>query len=168
MLLKGFPGGASGKEPACQCRRHRFDPWVGKISWRRKWQPTPVFLPGESHGQTSLVGYSPWGCKSQTQLNNMGCRSNHRLRGLREVWMAEIWDRGVNRLGFPWGLCPWLVDGCLLPLSSWEPGRLQSVGSQKSRIQLGPEQQQQMHAKCLVSGSSEDAQQILIKIITYF
>ena len=38
-------------------------PWVGKISWRRKWQPTPVFLPGESHGWSSLVGYSPWGGK---------------------------------------------------------------------------------------------------------
>ena len=40
-----------------------FDPWVGKIPWRRKWQPTPVFLPGESHGWRSLVGYSPWGRK---------------------------------------------------------------------------------------------------------
>ena len=38
-----------------------FDPWVGKIPWRRKWQPTPVFLPGKSHGQRGLVGYSPWG-----------------------------------------------------------------------------------------------------------
>ena len=45
------------------CRRFGFDPWVGKIPWRRKWQPTPVFLPGESHGQRSLVGYSPQGCK---------------------------------------------------------------------------------------------------------
>ena len=41
--------------------RHRFDPWVGKIPWRRAWQPTPVFLPGEFHGQRSLVGYSPKG-----------------------------------------------------------------------------------------------------------
>ena len=41
----------------------QFDPWVVKIPWRRKWQPTPVFLPGESHGQTSLAGYSPWGRK---------------------------------------------------------------------------------------------------------
>ena len=41
----------------------RFDPWVGKILWKRKWLPTPVFLPGESHGQRSLAGYSPWGCK---------------------------------------------------------------------------------------------------------
>ena len=40
-----------------------FDPWVGKIPWRRKWQSTPVLLPGKSHGRRSLVGYSPWGCK---------------------------------------------------------------------------------------------------------
>ena len=46
-----------------QCRKLRFDPWVRKIPWRRKWQPTPVFLPGESHGKRSLVGYSPQGCK---------------------------------------------------------------------------------------------------------
>ena len=51
------PGGASGKEPTCQCRKHRrcgFTPWVRKIPWRRKWQPTPVFLPGKSHGWGSL------------------------------------------------------------------------------------------------------------------
>jgi len=45
-------------------RRSEFDPWVGKISWRRKWQPTPACLPGKSRGQRSLVGYSPWGHKS--------------------------------------------------------------------------------------------------------
>ena len=59
--LLDFPGGASGKEPACQYRRHqisRFDPWVGKIPWRRAWQPTLVFLTGESHGQRSLEGYN--------------------------------------------------------------------------------------------------------------
>ena len=47
------------KESACQCRRHRFNPWVRKILRRRKWQPTPVFLPGKCHGQRSLAGYSP-------------------------------------------------------------------------------------------------------------
>ena len=46
-----------------QCRRPRFDPWVRKIAWRREWQPTPVFWPGKFHGQRSLAGYSPWGCK---------------------------------------------------------------------------------------------------------
>ena len=59
----GFPGGSDGKESACNAGRPRFDPWVGKIPWRREWLPTPVFLPGESHAQRSLVGYSPWGHK---------------------------------------------------------------------------------------------------------
>ena len=59
----GFPGGLHGKESACNCWRPGFDPCIGKIPWRREWQATPVFLPGESHGQKSLVGYSPWGCK---------------------------------------------------------------------------------------------------------
>ena len=64
MRIGGFPGGASGKEPACQCRRQkrcRFDPWVGRIPWKKAWQSIPVFLPRESHGQRSLVGCSPWG-----------------------------------------------------------------------------------------------------------
>ena len=52
----GFPGGTSGKEPTCQCRRHKKHR-VGKIPWRRKWRLTPVSLPGESHGQRSLLGY---------------------------------------------------------------------------------------------------------------
>ena len=72
IIYMGFPRWHSGKESACQCRRckrHEFDPWVGKIPWRRAWQPTPVFLPGESHGQRRLVGYS--------------------LRGLRESDMTE-------------------------------------------------------------------------------
>ena len=59
----GFPSGSVGKKICLQGRRHsrhRFDPWVRKIPWR-KWQPTPVFFPGDSHGQRSLVCYSPWG-----------------------------------------------------------------------------------------------------------
>ena len=66
LLNKGFSGGASAKESACQYRRRKrcgFDPSVGKILWSRKWQPTPVFLPGKFHGQKSLAGYSPWGHK---------------------------------------------------------------------------------------------------------
>ena len=59
----GFPGGSDGKIIYPQCGRPRFDLWVGKIPWRRAWQPTPVFLPRESHGQRSLAGYSPWGHK---------------------------------------------------------------------------------------------------------
>ena len=64
--LYGFLGGSVVKRICLQCRRCRrcsFDPWVGKISWRRKWQFIPVLLPGRSHGQRNLVGYSPWGGK---------------------------------------------------------------------------------------------------------
>ena len=57
----GLPRWLGGKESACQRRKPGFDPWVGKIPWRRAWQPTPVFWPGESHRQRSLAGYSPWG-----------------------------------------------------------------------------------------------------------
>ena len=63
---KRYFNGAFPMALCLQCRRHRtlgFDPWVGKIPWRRKWQPTPVFLPGESHGQWSLAGYTLWGRK---------------------------------------------------------------------------------------------------------
>ena len=71
FLVCGLPGDVSGKESSCQCsrlRRHKFDAWVGKICWRKKWQPTAAFLPGKSHGQRNLTGYSPWVAKSWTQL----------------------------------------------------------------------------------------------------
>ena len=58
-----LPWWPNGKEPACQYRKHEFHPWVRKIRWRRKWQPTPVSLPGKSAGQGSLAGSSPWGHK---------------------------------------------------------------------------------------------------------
>ena len=67
---KGFPGGASGKESACQCRRCnrrcKFDPWIRKIPWKRKWQPVAIFFPRESHGQRSLDHRL---AKSHTLLN---------------------------------------------------------------------------------------------------
>ena len=64
----GFIGGSviKKKNPACQCRRYKrwwFNPWVGKIPWKKAWQPTPVFLPGESHEQRKLMGYCPLGCR---------------------------------------------------------------------------------------------------------
>ena len=68
-----LPWWFSGKASACQCRRLGFYPWVGKMPWRRAWQPTLVFLPGKSYGQRSLAGYSPWDHKESDlteQLNN--------------------------------------------------------------------------------------------------
>ena len=76
-LPQGFSGGAYSKEPASQCRRRKrgwFDPWVGKTPWRRAWQPTPVFLSGESLGQRNLMGYSPWVAKSRTRLGQLSTK----------------------------------------------------------------------------------------------
>ena len=70
----GFPGGISGKESACQCRRHKkhgFNSWRKK-PWSRKWQPTSAFLPGKFHGQRSRVGYSPWGHKELDMTEHAG------------------------------------------------------------------------------------------------
>ena len=68
-----------GKEPACQCKRHGFNPWVAKIPQRREWQPTPVFLLGKYHGQRSLAGHSPQGQK-ELDMTEHACRLqiNHR------------------------------------------------------------------------------------------
>ena len=82
----------SGKEPTCQCRRHRLDPWVVKIPWTRKWQPTPVFLPGKSHGQRSLVGYlacySPWDHKESDMSLLLNNNSQGILKHCENVWSS--------------------------------------------------------------------------------
>ena len=87
----GFPGGVSGKESTCQCRwcsRLGFNPWVGKIPWKRKWQPTPVFLPGKFQGQRNLVGYSWWGRKESDTTERL---SMHIHIGC--VWDGQgTWD----------------------------------------------------------------------------
>ena len=68
-----------------RCKRCGFNPWVGKIPWRRKWQPTPVFLAGESHRQRDLAGYSPW----VTEESDMAQRlSTH-------TWAQEVWITGI-------------------------------------------------------------------------
>ena len=72
----------SGRASTCYCRRHqrpRFDPWVRKIPWRRKWQPTPVFLPGHSHRKGNLAGYSLWGHKEQ--VTNTHTNTGHLMVG---------------------------------------------------------------------------------------
>ena len=87
VLNKGFPGGTSSKESAHQWRRHKrhwFDPWVGKIPWKRAWQPTPVFLPGESHGQRSPVGHD-W--------SHLAC--THTLNKQSPILVADSRERGM-------------------------------------------------------------------------
>ena len=100
-----FPGGASGKEPTCQRRRQerlRFDPWVGKIPWRKAWQPTPVLSPGESHGQRSLVA-----------------ESRTRLKWLAHTWLTAWICNGQIRI---WGAPAEAGQGHLLPTPSAQCG----------------------------------------------
>ena len=99
----GFSGGFSGKEPTCQCKRHQrhgFHPWVGKIpwgsarqpTWRSAWQPAPVFLPGESHGQRSLAGYSPQSCKESdtTETTQHTCTQGPSYRTSETVYDVPL------------------------------------------------------------------------------
>ena len=94
--------GLSGKESSYQCEGCRFNPWVGKIPWRMKWEPTPGFLPGNSHGQRSLTGYSSWGCKQPDMTwwlnNNHGCAQQPAYSAL------EGWTRNFL-LAFRRALC---------------------------------------------------------------
>ena len=116
-IARGLPRRRSGKERTCQCRKHQrlgFDPWVGNISWRREWQPTPVFLPGKSRGQRSLAGYSPWGLKESDMTEYLSTKT-FIVSGNGEV--------GVNLIYNPvWGLLTWrnfqVEGGWAL---SWDP-----------------------------------------------
>ena len=97
VILWGYPSGSDGKESTCQCRRPRFNPWVGKIPCRKKWQPTLIFLPGKPHQQRTLVGYSPWGCKESDTTEQL----TYYLGGGRVQY--------IKRLNAPWRLF------CLFP-----------------------------------------------------
>ena len=71
LAWRGFTWWLRDKEICLQCRRPGFDPWVRKIPWRREWQPSPVFLPGESQGQRILEGYGPQGCKESDMTEQL-------------------------------------------------------------------------------------------------
>ena len=85
--FQGFPGGSAVKN-LLQCRRPRFVSWVRKILKRRKWQSTPVFLTGESHGQRSLAGYNPWGCKKSDtteQLTHSCSKKKRQFKKMNQI-----------------------------------------------------------------------------------
>ena len=100
--LEVFPSGSDGKESACQCRRPRFQPCFGKIPWRRAWQRTPVFLPGESRGQRSLAGYSLGVTQSRTRLKQLSMHDLGSSRALGDSGRAGLcakpgtWETGLR------------------------------------------------------------------------
>ena len=105
--LLGLPRWLSGKESACQCTRHGLDPWVRKIPWRRKGEPSAVILPGKFHGPRSLAGYSPWDCKSQTRLNTH--TNNKLVIQYIECFSDASRGRDPKEEGLEHSLYSWLV-----------------------------------------------------------
>ena len=93
-----------------QCRRPGFSSWVGTFLWRRKWQPTPVVLPGKSHGWRSLAGYSPWGC---TRV-----RYNSATKKQQQIVVIRMNSFGINSVGWDSK-----IKGVpsVLEVSQWEP-----------------------------------------------
>ena len=92
LAVRGFPGGASGKKSACNAGNPGSTPESGrKIPWRREWLSTPVFLPGEFHGQRSLGGNSPWGHKESDMTEQL----THTLVSQRDLTchLTRCWDR---------------------------------------------------------------------------
>ena len=85
-----------------QCGRPGFNPWVGKIPWRRKWQPTPVFLPGESHGQRSLAGCSPWGLKELDITERLSLTHSFHILGVfsMKLIMSHFLGYAKNKVIF--------------------------------------------------------------------
>ena len=88
-----------------RCKRCGFDPWVGKIPWRRKWQTTPIFLLGKSHGKSGLVGYSRWAHKSQTWLSDQTTERRliasillSVLIDLKWLWTCQFITRGLKEI----------------------------------------------------------------------
>ena len=122
--------GASGKETDCRCRRckrRRFSPWVGRMPWRRKRQPTLVFLPGKSHGQKSLAGYGPQGHK-ESEMTEATQHSEH--WGACVFLNYSLWGKGTL-LHYWWLEKEIAAHSSILAWKTpWteKPGGLQSIG----------------------------------------
>ena len=130
-ILKGFPDSSVDKKICLQCERPRFDPWVGKIPWRRERLPTPVFWPGEFHGL-----YSPWGCNKLDTTECLSLSKDNRTsklisqgcKGRNETALSFLWSYGnflkkggggpeplaksmsCNKLGSDFWLCSFAVQ----------------------------------------------------------
>ena len=129
-----FTRGISGKGSACQCRRSKrcgFDLWVGKIPWRRAWQPTPVVLPGKSHGQRILAEHSPWG--SQTVRHDEQLNHHHHVQAKKVQW-----THGRSTVG-----------QTMVPLSSFMPLKLPKI---RTSFPLCIMQKAQFSSKHMING----------------
>ena len=133
LCLSSFPGGSEGRV-CLQHRRPGFNPWIGKIPWKRKWQPTPVFLPGKSHGWRSLAGYSAWGPKESDMTEwltlSVLCLAIQALSiysDIRNEVVTTTWVLSIQRiLGVLWQRC---AEERIFPLRNVSsPSYLSQVG----------------------------------------
>ena len=125
LYREGFPGGSDSKGSACNTGDTGFDPWVRKIPWRRKWQLTPVFLPGESHGQRSLSSYSHRVARSQTWLSKQreGGMKDPKVKNWSQIFLSyKITERAkLPRLVVPIGMAK-LMTLILLKVKTYYMG----------------------------------------------
>ena len=127
-------GGTSGKEPTCQyrrCKRHRFDPWVKKIPWKRARQPTPVFLPGEFQGQMSLVGYHPSGRRVQEDWSDLA----RACTAVKDILLLALSPRWLQRCLPHSSTC--IPPECVFPsLNKTLPTSLKANNALQDKIEL--------------------------------
>ena len=112
VMTAGLPWWLSGKEYPCQHRslkRLRLNPWVRKIPWKRKWKPTPIFSPGESHGQWSLAGYSPWGSKELSNLTKFSS-DNWAAEHAHTLWPLQVPLLYCYCYSYLYGCCYYYLD----------------------------------------------------------
>ena len=139
ICIPGLPWWLRQQKICLQCKRPGFNPWIRKIPWRREWQPTPVFLPGESHGHSSLAGDSPWCCKEldMTEQLTIVC---FLMFTAALLTIVKIWKQpdGHQQISSVQSLSrvqlfeiPWTI-ACQASLSitnSWSPPKLMSIES---------------------------------------
>ena len=139
VIYRGFPCSSVGKESARLFRRPGFKSWVRKIPWRRKWQPTPVILPGKSHGYRSLVNCSPWGRKELGTTERLTLTYLYSVQFSPSVVSKSLWPHGLQHAS---PLCPSPTLGVYsnsCPLNQWcHPTILSSVVPFSSHLQSFP------------------------------
>ena len=116
-----FPGGSDGKASAYNAGDPGFNPWVRKILWRRKWQPTPILLPGKFHGRRSIVGYSPWGCKESDTTERLHFSTREACFYFTPAPSGTLCPL-MPLQSHPAHLCPFTLHTALWRVSSASPG----------------------------------------------
>ena len=178
-MIQGLPRWLRGNEPACSAGDVGSSPGSGRFPWRRKWQLTPIFLPGESHGQRSLAGYSPWTCrvrlnwvtKSPPPRDDLGVTSGETGRRHQSAFVATGWEKwivlgtmGPQRCCFTGAPLWWEGPQDMLRCRDGAPGWKMLITQLRDESKLGcskPRQRWEGFFKILSLGSLLEAPEAL-------